>query len=61
MNGLLEASLPFLPHLEGDNDNEEPTTQQQQEEGEVTIDRTEIQEEPFSLMMTTDYSVEFPL
>ena len=63
---MLEACLPFLPKMEYEHD-EECTEQQSQsllvEKTEVTMEETGIegQHETFSIMLTGDCSVEFPL
>lgn len=66
MHGMLEACLPFLPKMEYEQE-EEYTEQQSQsllvEKTEVTMEETGIegQLETFSIMLTGDCSVEFPL
>ena len=66
MHGMLEVCLPFLPKMEYEQE-EEYTEQQSQsllvEKTEVTMEETGIegQHETFSIMLTGDCSVEFPL
>ena len=64
---MLDACLPFLPKLDADDQDDEPTEQQSQllpvEKAEETMEETGIegQHENFSIMLTGDCSVEFPL
>ena len=66
MHGMLDACLPFLPKLDADQDDE-PTEEQTQtllvEKAEETVDETGIehQHDTFSIMLTGDCSVDFPL
>ena len=66
---MLDACLPFLPKLDADDQDEddEPTEQQSQflliQKAEETMEETGIegQQENFSIMLTGDCSLEFPL
>lgn len=63
---MLDECLPFLPKLDADQ-GDEPTEEQSQtllvEKAEETVDETGIedQHDTFSIMLTGDCSVEFPL
>ncbi|XP_068682913.1 kinetochore-associated protein 1-like isoform X1 [Montipora foliosa] len=67
VHGMLDDCLPFLPKLDVDQD-EDPTEEQSQillvEKAEETVNETGIEyndHESFSMMLTGDCSVEFPI
>lgn len=66
VHGMLEDCLPFLPKLDEDQEDE-PTADQTQafsvERSDETVNETgiEFDNETFSMLLTGDCSVEFPI